>query len=965
MQYNAHKLTYHRPTRKFLHRTRVFVILFFLSVKGFTSPQSQPANLLSPDMLQQIKSMPYDDMVFKTAFQSLVYNSHIQDAYQLALIAVANRPQDLSWHEKLAQTAIWVGDYNTGFKEWLYVEKENHNIETIKYVISIAKIQGFDQVLVTSLRLFLEQNPNDVNAQIDLANALNRLGKPQKALAVLSKIPTKEAKETVAQIYMDLGQWDNALSAWQSLDKHYGPTIKSVMTEGLIHYSRSQFAAAVNILKLGIPIAKSEDTEFWQTLGDLAWLINDTSTIAVSYSHVLNSSSNLIRLIGLEMERNPQKALNYSLLGWQRYKNDFYLNSILFSGLKLNQWQTLNTVLMNLPEKQLQHLSQNKLFWEVQAAYYAYMGAQESQRKVLIQGLKLHPQMLNLESSLLWSLITNGETLWIKTVMEDIFQRNLMNNEELWHPFAEGFNVLNLYFPALVMYQQHLLTAEQQEQILIDYAALLERAQLYQEAQKMRALIWQRSLAKLEARSKERNRELVQSLAQIAPFFVSGTEQAMLFNALMAASPTNDDVNIFLNWLAPRHYDELITYVQWTYLHGSLPDWAGINLALNKNDLPSLQAIMAHSEKEWPRADRINAAVRLENKPLAVSLAFQELTERPQAPDIYSEFTQYGLELANHCSIGEEYEQFINVIGPRTKVESKLRLTNSLRITPSFSLWRIRSNQAEQITNVPNYDTHANVSLEQTIHRGTIRYNLGYRNALSSFIPASMELNYTLAGNWQGNFKIYYNQEDLQNSYLRIGGVQDQLNLSVLHHLSKRDLWSLELQGLNYYSQNRHYLANGFNVLGLYQHKFWLSYPDYTIGVFANSYNFYRNGSFGGNVTTLFPALTPEQLANPALAASAIKSNYQQLIPNSYNEGGLIFSFGEGVQEYSHIFRPFLWASVYYNTITALSNNIRAGVNGTILGRDSLLIYVERGSAAATTNAINYMIGARYMIFFS
>ncbi|MDR3502841.1 MAG: tetratricopeptide repeat protein [Legionella sp.] len=964
MQHNAHKLA-GRPTWKFLRRTKVFAILFVLSIKGFASPQSQPANLLSPDMLKQIKSMPYDDLVFKTAFQTLVYNSHIKDAYQLALIAVANRPQDLTWHEKLAQTAIWVGDYNTGFKQWLYVEKENHNIETIKYVISIAKIQGFDQVLVTSLHLYLEQDPNDVNVQIDLANALNRLGKPQKALAVLSKIPTKEAGERVAEIYMDLGQWDNALSAWQSLDKHYGPTLKSVMTEGLIYYSRSQFAAAVNVLKLGIPIAKPKDTEFWQTLGDLAWLINDTSTVAVSYSHVLNSSSNLIRIIGLEMERNPQKALNHSLLGWQRYKNDFYLNSILFSGLKLNQWQTLNTVLMNLSENQLQHLSQNKLFWEVQAAYYAHMGAQESQRKVLAQGLKLHPQMLNLENSLLWSLITNGETLWIKTLMEDIFQRNLMNNKELWHPFAEGFNVLNLYYPALVMYQQHLFTEEQQEQILIDYAALLERAQLNQEAQKMRALIWQMSLAKLDAKSKERNRELIQSLAQVAPFFVSGTEQAMLLNALMAESPTNDDVNIFLNWLAPRHYDELITYVQWNYLQGTLPDWAKINLALNKNDLPNLQAIMSNLEKEWPRADRINAAVRLENKPLAVGLAFQELTERPLAPDVYSEFTQYGLELANHCSIGEEYEQFINVIGPRTKMESKLRLTNSLRITPSFSLWRIRSNQAAQITNVPNNDTHANVSLEQTIHRGSIRYNLGYRNALSSFIPASMELNYTLAGNWQGGFKIHYNQEDLQNSYLRIGGVQDQINLNILHHLSKRDLWSLELQGLNYYSQNRHYLANGFNVLGLYQHKFWLSYPDYTLGVFANSYNFYRNGSFGGNVTTLFPALTPEQLANPTLAASAIKSNYQQLIPNSYNEGGLIFSFGEGIQEYSHSWRPFLWASVYYNTITALSNNIRAGVNGTILGRDSLLIYVERGSAAATTNAVNYMIGARYMIFFS
>lgn len=921
-------------------------------------------DLLSADMLSKIKNMPYDDDVFKMAFQTLVYNSHIKDAYQLALIAVANRPQDLTWHENLARTATWAGDYNTGLGQWLYVIRANNNPETIKYVISVSKALGFDQVLTEALSLYLAQFPNDVNAQLELANALNRLGQPQQALSVLGKVPTKAADEAVAGIYMDLGQWDNALKAWQTMDKKYGPTLKSVMTQGFIYFSRAQFTSAVAVLKSGIPVAKPSNTDFWQTLGDLAWLINDRSMITLAYSHVLNSSSNLIRVIGLETERNPQKAFEYSLQGWSHNKEDFYLASILFLGAKLNHWQTVNKVLMELSNKQLNRVAKTELFWETQAEFYAYTGDIDLQRKVLLTGLILHPQMLNLENSLLWLVITNGETLWIKELMDDVFQKKQMNNATLWHAFAEGFNVLNKYYPALDIYQHHLLGARQKEAMYVDYASILERAMLNQEALNMRESIWQRAFAKLSSGLNIPDKETIQVLAQLAPFFISGTGQAAVLKALFSSSPNNDDLNILLNWLVPRNYYDLITYIQWHYLDGALPDWAKINLALIKNDLTTLQAVMPHPEREWPRADRINAAVRLENKPLAVDLAYQELGERPLAHEVYSEFTQYGLELASHFSMGEEYEQFINIVGPRAKMESKFRLTNSLRILPSLSLWSLRSNQPTQITNVPNYDFHSNLLLEQTIHRGKILYSLGYRKALSSFIPASADLHYTLAGNWLGTVKLGYNQEDFQNSYLRIGGVQDQISLGVLHHLTKRDFWSLELQGLNYYSQNRHYLANGFNVLGLYQHKFWLSYPDYTIGVFGNSYNFYRNGSFGGNVTTLFPLPTPQQVTDPVLMASIIAADYQQLIPNSYQEGGLIFSFGDGIQEYTHSWRPYLWASLYYNTITALSNNVRCGVNGTILGRDSLLIYAERGSAATTTASINYMIGARYMLFF-
>ncbi len=280
-----------------------------------------------------------------------------------------------------------------------------------------------------------------------------------------------------------------------------------------------------------------------------------------------------------------------------------------------------------------------------------------------------------------------------------------------------------------------------------------------------------------------------------------------------------------------------------------------------------------------------------------------------------------------------------------------------------MSQWNTRGNQPSTITNVP-HDFRTGFVLDETIHRGAIRYSLGYRNALTGFVPASIELHQMLAGNWDGNFKIGYNQEDFQTSYLRIGGVQDQIDLNLIYKMTVRDHLSGEIQGLRYFSQNRHYLANGYNLRGVYDHQLWLTYPDYTLKVFGNIYHFNRNGSYGGDITTLFPALTPSQQSNPGLVSTYQFANYQQIIPNSYREGGLVFVFGDKIIEYTHALRPFFWGSLYYNTLTKLSYNVKGGLNTSVFGRDSLLIYAQRGVAPTIINATTYTISAQYSMYY-
>ena len=319
---------------------------------------------------------------------------------------------------------------------------------------------------------------------------------------------------------------------------------------------------------------------------------------------------------------------------------------------------------------------------------------------------------------------------------------------------------------------------------------------------------------------------------------------------------------------------------------------------------------------------------------------------------------------ASYASIDADFEQFVNVAGPRSKLEARLRLTNEWKILPYTSVWGIHSNDYESITNVPGTDSIAGVKLKQIIHRGNILYDVAYRKALDSFMPASILVNYQLSPRWAGNIKVGYNQEAFENSFIRLGGVDDQVDIGVNYTYDNYNALFFEATALDYYSQNRYYLGSGVNLSGLYQYKLRLSYPDYTIGIFSDMHSFSRSGSFAGDVTTLFPSLSPEDQLNPQLVSSNNNANYKDLIPNRYYDTGLMFSFGNSIVDYTHSWRPYLSARLYYNTATMLSYDLRGGLNGTVFGRDSLLIYSEYGTAQTTPNQKNYTVGLRYLIYF-
>ena len=931
--------------------------------KGYVLRALQQPNTIH---LTQLKKIPYDNDAFTLLFHILTYESSIKAAYNIALIAVANRPNDLAWHSNLAQTATWVGNYNLGIQEWLYVVKHEKNKAPMKHAIKITKLLGYDPIVVEMLKNYLTKQPNDTGAQLQLAEAENRTGNPKQALFTLKtlmmKHPTQAAEKLKATIYKDTGQWDKAIKSWEEINKHYGYNTKNVMAEAEMYYIGGQFKSALNVLVKAIPTAKKNDKDYWETLANLAWMLNDRRLAILGYSQDLNDSSHLLRLVDLERISNQQQALSYSLRGWSLFHSPLFFFDAIYLIEQLYQWPSMSHLLLQLTKNELKMAEQTQIFWQAQARLYAAFGLESLQKTVLATGILRHPELQQLKSDFLWLIIGTGDLKNIKWLMNAWYEQGLINDPAVWHVFAEGFAVFNQCYQAISIYQHHLIQNMGNDQVMIDYANLLEKTNRKEQAYYIRQLLWKRVLLKLSHES-SLDKETLQSLSKLAPYFVSGTEQIQLINALVDDPRDVENFNILLNWLVQNNFFSLLSLLKAQNMNVPLPDRIEIYLALIRNDLQTLQNILNHRNREWPRADRINAAVRLENTPLAENLAFSELSERPLATEVYTEFVLYALADANAITIAQENEQFIDLNGPRTKLDAKLRLTNTWKMRPYFSIWDVRST-SPSIVNVPAADLQAGIKFEEKIHRGNITYTLGYRHALSGFTPISAVLNYQLAARWLVNLDLGVNQEISQTPSLRIGGVQDQINANFIYNLAKYDSLQAGIQGYNYYSQDRFYLSDGYYLHGLYEHKLYLTYPDFTVGLFGDTYQFNRNGSFGGNITTLFPPLTPQQQANPALVANTDNANYQQIVPPSYSEGGFIFSFGNAILDYTHTLRPYLWTRIFYNTYVGFSYEAKVGANMSVFGRDSLLFYFERGTGEAVINAVTQKYGLRYAVYF-
>lgn len=163
-------------------------------------------------MQQSISSQPslsfktYDDKLFMTAYQAYLFNGEPAKAFQIAQAAVALRPEDILWRERLAQSATWSSHAQIALDQYLYFFHHNHQkAENLEPILTLSmQLQNYD-LQVFALQEKRKMHPEDAKKiGLELVKAMQGQGRPRAAIAFVKKQTNYESDKDWQKVLYQL-----------------------------------------------------------------------------------------------------------------------------------------------------------------------------------------------------------------------------------------------------------------------------------------------------------------------------------------------------------------------------------------------------------------------------------------------------------------------------------------------------------------------------------------------------------------------------------------------------------------------------------------------------------------------------------------------------------------------------------------------------------------------------------------
>ncbi|MGH8789807.1 MAG: tetratricopeptide repeat protein, partial [Cupriavidus necator] len=390
-------------------------------------------------------------------------------------------------------------------------------------------------------------------------------------------------------------------------------------------------------------------------------------------------------------------------------------------------------------------------------------------------------------------------------------------------------------------------------------------------------------------------------------------------------------------WLARQYVNRL-----------QRPAYAEVAIALDRQDMNSLDRILERQAGRVPVANQIEANQRLDRISAAQTLAF-ETQERARSDDTLQETLQETL-LYNAQAI----EPRVSFMHQKPLEYTEGSLAGGVRLWDGYDLnlrgtWRDqRSTDPQQLVNVPSSDRRADLSLGYRDNSKRWRATAGYREGLDTMATARFFGEWNQQGRLQFSTLAGLNQPADESAPLRVGGAKDVVGLGATYRFSLREFVGARIEYSSFRGQDRSALGHGMVYDVEAGYKIRTSYPDYTVRVVGTHANYSANG---GSLTPRMASVVPvDDEATPAF-----------YMPQGFTQAGVLFGFGtELLDEYTRKWRPFGEVGLLRDTRARQNFRVQGGVAGSVFGNDHLALYISHETAARNGGRPLTELGMRY-----
>ncbi|MCX7891103.1 MAG: tetratricopeptide repeat protein [Burkholderiales bacterium] len=927
---------------------------------------------------------PYDEASYRLAFEVFLANGNLADAIRVASAAVAQRPDDIVWRERLAQAAEWDGRPELALEQWKWLFARTGSARAAEGVLRLAPGLADDEALLAVWMREAARRPLAPEEAARLVEMFEGAGRPHDGIAwlegELARGPRADLLEALAFLHERTGRRDEAIRSYERLAAAAGLTPRQALTLASLHIAAGDFRKAYEALGRARERAAPGDTAYWTLLGDLAWQLAEDEAAIAAYVELESAGKGtrdgLARLTALTRARQPREAARFAETAWDRYRDPAALVAALDIHLARGDVAAAQRLLARVAPADEALLARTPYFFVLRGTYRVRVGDNAGAAADYRRALALQPGHAEFQAALLWFLVDTRNLPELRRELARLAPA-AERASVLWAPSAAGYLALGEPRRALAFFQRELAAKRDDYLWLLNYAEALEDAGFGGQAWRVRRHAWMavRAGAAADPAAYAKGEPLL-AYARLAVERAPGDASLAAVRrvlrqdrgdgAPLAGARRLDaaERELVVAWAISTEQNEAAKAWLWRQYGRRLaqPLWAEVSVALAENDTETLQRLVEGNFAALPRYNQVDAARALGAIGLAQSAGFAAQERYPADDEVHTRLVADVLDRAGAAVVDFRWFEYQPVAGTQTGLAAPVWVRRDIRVAP-YASWISQRSSDTSALRVPAHDNAFGVEALFVGARSETDVAVGYRSAFAGFPTAAIRYARPLGARLSGEASAGYNLRAFDTAALLVAGVQDQVRASVFWNLARREYLSAAVSVQRYYTQNREWLANGAAYEIEAGYRIRTAYPDWRAWVYAAQ----RTYSGAGTPGARYAALTPDGTVPAAAFFIPEDNTYASLnvgFGDEYRPQLFVWDRRRVDLPYSRGVRPFATLGVSWSSVLGAGWNALLGAGGSVLGSDYLAAYALHSDGGAGALTTVREVGLRYQYFF-
>lgn len=965
---------------------------------------------------------PYDPQHYQLAYDIFLANRNLADAFRVAEAAVRQVPEDAGWHKRLAQVAEWNRKLDIALREWRWLALHGGSEESLLAVLRLAPGLGdYDALLEAWKRIAADRSLDEAQWRA-LADLFEQAGRPREGIQFFEERYTGGNDplllEIAARLAQRSGDDERAHSLYLHLLERHGFSADRLLKITTLDLQKGRYQQAYDLLQRYRSNVGEQESAYWKVLADLAWQLqrDDAATdayrrLAIAGSLAREDFSRLIYLLG---DSRQEEAAAMAELAYRKFSDREMLLRALEIHAAQHDLPAQKRLFESVAAEHSANFSDNARFFLLRAQYHQAVGAFQPARADFRRAASIAPSDANTVTAMLWFLIDSHDYPALRATLAETIARGDHQNPAYWGVLAAAYQVLDQPNRAVAYYSRQLKQGGQDFLWLVNYADALDQNQQAGMAWRVRQHAW------LQLR---RNPPGTAVVLPFTPDMLAAARLAMLNYpgdpgmALVRSVLRQDRLvkrdaaadrltnELVLGWAISREQYSSARAWLWRRYGQTLsrPLWGDAMAAVAENDTERLDRLIAEQADGMPIFNRNDAARAVDQIRYAQSIVFDGLTLNPNDNEAHQRLSADSLATASHISLEMRREQLGSLRGIVQSTLVEAPIVPNLRLAVELGQTRQASNDPLVLGNVPPTEKVASIALKMQGSLGDTEIMVRRRHEYgkTSEFRATHGMDLIHGVNLQ--FGAERHAAANESIPLRIFGMRDQIDTTLLYAFSKREYLRMQPSFARYYTQNGDFIGSGNHLSWELGYHIRTEYPDWTARLTGIHTRFKRDSSFDLQKNTplippqildelrdqcllggVLPAATCNQITSDALGQLAadqvtdLRNAYPELynqvqngtmtslLPDDANVYGLCFGFGAAYRyTYTQAWRPYFDYCATRSNLGGQGYNAMLGLAGAVAGHDHLAVTFSQGLGGANfVNGLARELTVRYRYYF-